>query len=88
MANAGWHFNGVWKVFTFKPERHVYQADEHRDFASDHFFNVLSKQKLIRRRPKKRAIAGHAQKRSPASGRMRIHFKEAFNAEVECQMLF
>jgi hypothetical protein len=32
VAKAGWHFNGVRKEFAFNPERHVYQADGHRDF--------------------------------------------------------
>jgi hypothetical protein len=32
MAKASWLFNGVWKVFAFKPERYVYQSDERRDF--------------------------------------------------------
>ena len=48
-------------------------------------FYVLNKREPIRRRPSlwRRAMAGQAQKRSPAlGGGMSIYFKEAHNAAI------
>ena len=44
------------------------------------FLKVLSKRGPIRRRPNQRAMAGQAQKRSPASGGISVYFKEAHDA--------
>ena len=56
-------------------------ASHQRDFTSI-FIKIkeFNKREPIRRRPKKKAMAGHAQKRSPPGADE--HFKEAHNAAI------